>query len=262
MKHKRHIARKRFGQHFLTDQVILQHLVDRFAPRPDQLIVEIGPGRGALTRALLEQVPRLIAVELDRDLVNELKQHYAPNRLQVVQSDILRFDLRSCLVPGKEKQKIRLIGNLPYNISTPLIFHLLPFHDAIEDMVFMVQKEVAVRLTATPGSKNYGRLSIMTGLDLDCQTLFDVPPQAFTPPPKVHSTVIRLTPKKQRPDRVNREVLNRIVTTAFAQRRKTIRNALQPVLSEDRLTAAGIDPDKRAENLSIEQYIALSNLSR
>ena len=235
-----------------------------------QLILEIGPGTGALTKRLLERVKHLTAVEFDRDLVAKLGRKYDASRLTVIESDILNFNIES-LLPNQidkptlwQRNQVRLIGNLPYNISTPLLFHLLKSVVHIHDMVFMLQREVAQRLSATPASKAYGRLSVMVALELDCQCLFDVPPTAFNPPPKVESTVLRLTPKPA--SRVLSKVIhdrarfNEIVKLAFSQRRKTLRNSLQQQVSLDQFEAAQIDCTQRAENLTVEQFIRLSNV--
>jgi len=253
-----HRPRKRFGQHFLIDQQILQRIASSFAPQATQNLVEIGPGLGALTDALLERVEHVTVIELDRDLATMLKQRFDSNQLTIQQMDIL-----SCRLEDLERiypdQKFRLVGNLPYNISTPLIFHLLQQIELIEDMLFMLQKEVAIRLAAKPGGKHYGRLTVMTALQLDATCLFDVPATAFDPPPKVESTVIRLKPKKQRMD-FHQAQVNQLVTAAFAQRRKTLRNALSKLVTIKQIEAAGIDPGARAETVSPEGFVKLSDV--
>jgi len=253
------VPRKRFGQHFLIDQSVLQRIVDVVSLQENQIVVEIGPGTGLLTDALLQRVSSLIAIEIDRDLVNRLIKKYPENQLTVVQADILQFDFLSLIAHHKQKEKLILVGNLPYNISTPLIFHLIKFVDIIYYMVFMVQKETALRLSASPGSKHYGRLSVMTALDLECKLLFDVPPKAFNPPPKVYSTAIKITPRLLfNTGTINRKRVNQIVLSAFAQRRKTIRNSLKSLFKEEQIASLGIDPGQRAENLSVWEFIHLS----
>ena len=231
-----------------------------FHPKENQLIIEIGPGLGALTHPLLDLISKLHVVELDRDLAAKLADTYPPQRLMIYQQDILSFALNS-VERAYPHQQVRLIGNLPYNISTPLIFHLLEQLDQIEDMLFMVQSEVAQRLAATPGHKNYGRLSVMTSLKLDCQNLIEVPPQSFTPPPKVNSSVIKLTPKTDPVLPVCLEHFQKVVTAAFAQRRKTLRNSLNKVISKQNFDDAEINQSLRAENLTTLDFIKLSDLS-
>ncbi|WP_424947179.1 16S rRNA (adenine(1518)-N(6)/adenine(1519)-N(6))-dimethyltransferase RsmA [Candidatus Spongiihabitans sp.] len=271
--------RKRFGQHFLTDENVLERIVNVFHPADNELVLEIGPGSGALTERLLDRIGHLTVVELDRDLAATLSEKYDSDRLTLFQSDILNFEIASVFncseltgnVPpvisddlkNETSNKVRIIGNLPYNISTPLLFHLLKSVEHIQDMLFMLQKEVAQRLSAAPGSKIYGRLSVMAALELDCQCLFDVPPQAFDPPPEVESTVIRLTPtplsraaSRHVRDRIR---LNEIVKLAFSQRRKTLRNSLQSIISAQQFKNARVDSSRRAENLTVNQFIQLSN---
>ena len=271
--------RKRFGQHFLTDENVLERIVNVFHPADNELVLEIGPGSGALTERLLERIGHLTVVELDRDLAATLSEKYNSDRLTLFQADILNFEIASvfnCSEPAgnalpvisddlknETSNKVRIIGNLPYNISTPLLFHLLKSVEHIQDMLFMLQKEVAQRLSAAPGSKIYGRLSVMAALELDCQCLFDVPPQAFDPPPEVESTVIRLTPtplsraaSRHVHDRIR---LNEIVKLAFSQRRKTLRNSLRQLVSDTQFKNARVDSSRRAENLTVNQFIQLSN---
>lgn len=261
--------RKRFGQHFLTDPSFRHRLVSAFGHGDGGQILEIGPGRGALTDLLVadapaatvaaEKVAHVTVVELDRDLAQQLQRRYPPERVTVIQADILRFNLADAIPAGAPSARLRLIGNLPYNISTPLIFHLLGQVAHIQDMLFTLQKEVALRLAARPGDKNYGRLSVMTALDLDCEALFDIPPHAFDPPPKVDSTALRLTPKKRPLTARNRPVFNAVVAAAFGQRRKTLRNSLAALAQREHFARASIDPSLRAEALSVEQYIALAD---
>ncbi len=259
-----HIPRKRFGQHFLVDQNILNKIVNVFTPKEGQYIVEIGPGTGALTEKLLDKITTLTAVELDKDLIDHLQAKFGQNEtrsFEVIESDILKFDFSSLFKTGVQNQKLRIIGNLPYNISTPLIFYLLEHIDIIEDMVFMLQKEVAMRLSAVPGNKHYGRLTIMSGIDFHCEPLFEVPPTAFNPPPKVDSTVIRMWPRDDHFQINCRESLSKIVTAAFSQRRKTIKNSLKHLVTDKQFKMASIDTSQRAENLRVEDFIALSNIS-
>ena len=266
MTDRQHRPRKRFGQHFLTDHTILNRLVAAFGPADGRQIVEIGPGRGALTDLLAaenvvaENAPPITVIELDRDLAKMLERRYPPQRVKVIQSDVLDFKLRDALAANNPAGRLRVIGNLPYNISTPLIFHLLEQVEHIHDMLFMLQKEVALRLAADPGNKNYGRLSVMAGGELDCELLFEVPPEAFDPPPKIDSTVLRLTPKKQPLRASNQRGFAAIVAAAFGQRRKTLRNSLKALVQPEHFAHANIDPSLRAEALSVEQYVTLSDV--
>ncbi len=250
-----HRPRKRFGQHFLTDPGVIGAIVNAIAPRADETLVEIGPGPGAITVPLAKRVQALHAIELDRDLAARLRTQFAGHdNVTIHEADALAFDLRSL------GERLRVVGNLPYNISTPLLFWLLEQRDVIVDMHFMLQKEVVDRMAAGPGSKAYGRLSIMLGCYLDIEALFDVDAYAFEPPPEVTSSVVRLTPRPDDeidihdPDR-----LSRIVATAFSQRRKTLRNALKTVASEEDLAALQIDPGLRPENVAVEDWVALAN---
>lgn len=258
-RRKPHIARKRFGQHFLKDERVLQKIVSVFLPKEDQNIVEIGPGLGALTNVLLDRIDHLSAIELDRDLVKHLKQQYYADRISIYEMDVLQCDL-SKIERSNEAKALRLIGNLPYNISTPLIFHLLDQLDQIEDMLFMLQKEVALRLAAKPGNKHYGRLTVMTSLRADCECLIDVPPDAFDPPPKVESTVVQLKPKKSLQQDFDLDHLRKLVTAAFGQRRKTLRNALSSLVTIQQFKDAELDPSLRAESVSPDMFVRLSNI--
>ncbi len=259
-----HVPRKRFGQHFLHDQRVLDRIAAVAVAGSPPNLLEIGPGLGALTAELLARVPHLVAVELDRDLSAGLANRYPEGQLKLYQMDILRCELDTLERPDPGKP-FRVVGNLPYNISTPLIFHLLDQLQLIESMVFMVQKEVALRLTATPGSKAYGRLTVMAALDLDSTILFDVPPEAFDPPPRVESSVIQLLPRRVE-DResdgsgVPRNLVARLVTAAFAQRRKTLRNTLSGMVTAAQFDSVGIDPSLRAEALSPKDYLRLSSV--
>ena len=247
--------RKRFGQHFLTDRRVLAQLLMAFAPAREQRVLEIGPGRGALTGALAGRVAHLTAVEIDRDLAAQLRQKFSPQRVRVVQADILQFSLEDAAAGGQ----LRVIGNLPYNISTPLLFHLLSQAQLIRDMLFMLQREVALRLAAPPGGKNYGRLTVTAAVEADCELLFDVPASAFAPPPKVASTVVRITPKAQPARAREPKVFEEVVRAAFGQRRKTLRNALAQLAGPAHFARAGVDSSLRAEALAPAQFIALAD---
>jgi len=251
-----HVTKKRFGQHFLHDKNILSRIVEYVAAKPGERIVEIGPGEGALTLPLLRAAGSLTVIELDRDLIEPLRTRASGvGELTIVHRDVLEVDI-GALAAGAT---IRLVGNLPYNISTPILFHCLDHAAAIRDMHFMLQKEVVERMAAGPGSKTYGRLSVMLQLRCAVEPLFDVPPTAFTPPPKVDSAVVRLVPLS--PDRLPQvafDVIDRVVRAAFGQRRKTLSNALKGVADADDLAAAGIDPRLRAEQLAPATFVALA----
>lgn len=250
-----HRARKRFGQHFLTDPGVIDSILRAIHVTGDDVVVEIGPGQGAITRSLANSAGHLHAIELDRDLVARLRRQYEdqPN-VTIHEGDALSFDFASL---GAE---LRVVGNLPYNISTPLLFHLLNFRERILDMHFMLQKEVVDRMAASPGSKAYGRLGIMLGCHLNIEPLFDVDKSAFDPPPDVTSAVVRLDPLPPATfDIHDPAMLSTIVTAAFMMRRKTIRNALREYASDEDFAAADIDPGSRAEQISIDKYIKLGN---
>jgi len=249
-------ARKRFGQHFLHDKTIIESILRAIDPIPGENIIEIGPGRGALTYPLLQRCKTLITIELDRDLVPILEEQGSRfGRLEVINADILEFELSS--IPYAAD--LRLVGNLPYNISTPLMFHLLESANVIRDMHFMVQKEVALRIVAGPGDPHYGRLSVMLQYQCDCQYLFDVAPGCFKPPPKVDSAVIRLVPFSQPLNDIGDfTVFSSLVQSAFGQRRKTISNSLKAMVDRETIIACGIDPGLRAENLAISDFAKLS----
>jgi 16S rRNA (adenine1518-N6/adenine1519-N6)-dimethyltransferase len=251
-----HIPRKRFGQHFLHERSVIERLLRAIDPREDQFLVEIGPGQGALTLPLLQRMHRLTAIELDRDLIPLLRQAAAPlGELTIVEADALSVDL-AALAAGR---RLRLVGNLPYNISTPLLFHALTYAHLIDDMHFMLQKEVVERMAAAPGSKTYGRLSVMLQARCTVEYLFGVAPGAFTPPPKVDSAIVRLTPMTQTGlTPASGAALERVVRAAFAQRRKTLRNALKTVADEAAMDVAGIDPQARAEDVAVSAYVALA----
>jgi 16S rRNA (adenine1518-N6/adenine1519-N6)-dimethyltransferase len=249
--------RRRFGQHFLTDPGVIEHLVAVIRPVAGQYMVEIGPGRGALTQPLLEVLGTLDVVEIDRELAAALVTALGPIAgLRVHRGDALRFDF-SRLAPAGGR--LRIVGNLPYNISTPLLFHLLAHSDAIQDMVFMLQREVAERIVAAPSSRDYGRLSVMLQYRCDATELFSVAPQAFRPEPQVHSTVIRLVPRPPPTPVGDHGLLERLVRQAFGQRRKTLRNALRGWIDEEGFRRAGIDPMLRPETLAVADFVRLAN---
>jgi 16S rRNA (adenine1518-N6/adenine1519-N6)-dimethyltransferase len=254
-----HFARKRFGQNFLTDEGVIRGIVAAFAPEPGQNVVEIGPGLGALTRELLAALGRLQVVELDRDLAAALPLRLLnEGELLVHQADALKFDFRQL---ARGPHDLRVIGNLPYNISTPILFHLLTQAEAIHDMTFMLQKEVVERMTALPGNGDYGRLSVMLQYRCEVEWLLDVPPEAFSPPPKVDSAVVRLRPyvtPRYKCDDEKR--LQSLLTAAFNQRRKTLRNALKGQGSAERIEAAGIDLSLRPEEVDVATWLRISNL--
>ena len=254
----RHRARKRFGQHFLTDPGVIDAIVRAISPGADDVIVEIGPGQGAITEPLARSAGHLHLVELDRDLVAQLRAKYdARDNITIHEADALQFDFSAL------GDRLRIVGNLPYNISTPLLFHLLRYRDRVIDMHFMLQKEVVERMAAQPGSKAYGRLGIMLGCHLHIESRVDVPPAAFAPPPEVNSAVVRLDPLPPGTFAIEDENgLSSLVAKAFMQRRKTLRNALCSEADIDDLEAVGIDPGLRPEQVSIEQYVALSNYLR
>ena len=256
-----HQPRKRFGQNFLHDPTVIQRIVDSVAPGPGQRLVEIGPGLGAITRPLLEAAGSLDVVELDRDLAPRLEAELsAHGALRVHQADALKFDFTRLAPPG---ERLRVVGNLPYNISTPLIFHLLKQSPVIEDMHFMLQKEVVDRLAAEPGSTDYGRLSVMVQYHCAVTPLFGIGPGAFRPPPRVHSAFVRLRPHAVPPVEAGDERrFSRLVSASFAHRRKTLRNNLRGLLDEEAIRHAGIDPGARAETLSLAEFAALSRACR
>jgi len=253
----KHVARKRFGQNFLTDKMVLQNIIDAIDPRQGEAMVEIGPGLAAMTALLLKQLGTMHVVELDRDLVARLEKSYPRDALTVHSADALKFDFGSIPVP--DGQKLRVVGNLPYNISSPLLFHLADFAHVIEDQHFMLQKEVVERMVAEPGSKVYGRLSVMLQWRYDMRLMFIVPPTAFDPPPQVESAIVRMVPVKQQLP-CDGKRLEAVVAKAFSQRRKVIRNCVAGMFTEAQLVEAGIDPSVRPEAVSLAQYVALANL--
>lgn len=287
----RHIPKKRFGQNFLSDRDIIASCVAAIRPEIDDLMVEIGPGLGALTQPLLGKLKHLHVVELDRDIVQWMQGHYAQDKITIHNVDALKFDFTALQAgPGlgiiatrQEKgsgtahaaqpeaddavsnaaasiKPIRVVGNLPYNISSPILFHLLGHLSHITDMHFMLQKEVVERMVAAPSTAAYGRLSVMLQYRLQMEYLFTVPPEAFEPPPKVESAFVRAVPHARLPYTARDEaLLAKIVTSAFGQRRKTLRNTLKGVLDDQGFTALGIDPQLRAENLPVAEFVAIAN---
>ena len=252
-----HKARKRFGQNFLHDQHIIDNILGSLNYQPEQHWVEIGPGQGALTEPLLQSGLQLDVVELDRDLVKFLGFKFEQySNLTIHSFDALKFDFSAL---AQTDEKLHILGNLPYNISTPLMFHLLENTPHISDMTFMLQKEVVDRICADPGSKKYGRLSIMMQYYCATEHLFDVPPESFNPAPKVMSSIVRLEPHAQPPVNVDSvKMLNTVVTTAFSQRRKTLRNSLKKLITEADIIALDINPTLRAETISLEDFAKLS----
>ena len=241
-----HIARKRFGQHFLADSAVIDAIVAAIAPRPGEALVEIGPGLGAMTQPLLERCGRLTVIELDRDLAAKLRRDA---RLD----DVLTVDFAA--LAERAGGKLRVVGNLPYNISSPILFHLLPVAERVLDQTFMLQKEVVARMAASPGGKDYGRLSVMLQWRYDIESLLDVPPEAFDPPPRVDSAVVRMQPLPQAAG-VDAALLGEIVTVAFSQRRKLLRHTLGRWL-EARGASGDFDLQRRAEEVPVAEYLAL-----
>lgn len=251
-----HRARKRFGQHFLTDPQVIRHILSAIDPRPEEIIVEIGPGQGALTGGLLAAGSELHLLEIDRDLAATLQHRIAPcPQASLHIGDALEMNLAELT----SQRNFRLVGNLPYNISTPVLFHALQWVEHITDMHFMLQKEVVERMASSPGSKAWGRLAIMCQIHCRVVPLFTVPPNAFSPVPRVHSSLVRLVPHAQPPVRLeNCPHFDQVVRQAFGQRRKTLRNSLRHLLDATQIEAAGIDPGLRPESLGIAEFAALS----
>jgi len=256
----KHFARKRFGQNFLHDPNVINRIITTIDPNPDQHLVEIGPGLGALTRELLPIVHAMDAIELDRDLVPKLEHACASlGKLTVHSADALKFDFSQLV---KHDEKLRIIGNLPYNISTPLMFHLFDQMQVIEDMHFMLQKEVVDRIVSSPGSNSYGRLSVMVQYYCKPMKLFAIGAGAFNPQPKVESAIVRLLPyDKQVFKAKDEKAFARLVNQAFSKRRKTIRNCMKDTLSTEQLENLGIDSGLRPEMLSLEQFVLMSNMA-
>ena len=254
----KHIPRKRFGQNFLTDDVVLHDIIRSIAPAADDAMVEIGPGLAAMTALLLEELRHLHVVELDRDLVERLKKRFSAERLTVHSADALKFDFASIPVP--EGRKLRVVGNLPYNISSPLLFHLAEIAPQVQDQHFMLQKEVVERMVAEPGGKAFGRLSVMLQWRYHMELLFVVPPTAFDPPPQVDSAIVRMLPLKT-PPALDPALLGALVTSAFSQRRKLLRHSLGHWLAE-RGYAGHFDLQRRAEEVPVAEYLALAALAK
>lgn len=255
-----HIARKRFGQNFLTDPFVVEDIVTTIAPEKEQALVEIGPGLAALTIPMTQQVDHLTVIEIDRDLAARLANNSKlKDKIRVIEQDAMKVDFGK--LANEAGQPLRIFGNLPYNISTPLMFYLFKFTTAIADMHFTLQKEVVSRLIAAPNSKAYGRLSVMAQYYCQIMSVLDVPPSAFRPVPKVDSAVVCLTPYRSTPYPVRDvAILRQITTRAFNQRRKTIHNSLGQLFTDAQFGKLGIDTTARAENLSVAQYVDLANL--
>ena len=248
----KHIPRKRFGQHFLADRLIIEAIVDAIAPLPGQAMVEIGPGLAALTQPLVERLGHLTVIELDRDLAVRLREH---PQLTVIESDVLKVDFAQ-LAQAQAATKLRVVGNLPYNISTPILFHLLDFVDVIEDQHFMLQKEVIDRMVASPCTSDYGRLSVMLQWRYAMENVLFVPPESFVPPPRVNSAVVRMVPREN-PAAVDVKLLSEIVQVAFSQRRKLMRHTLGQWL-EEKSFSGQFDVKRRAEEVPVVEYLALA----
>ncbi len=251
---KGHVARKRFGQNFLVNRGIISAIVSTIDPQRSDSVVEIGPGLGAITRPLLDRLERLHVVEIDRDLIARLRKEYPPERMTIHEGDALAFDFASI---GTD---LRLVGNLPYNISTPLLFHLAEYVGIVRDMHFMLQKEVVERMVAIPGESDFSRISVMLQYRFHLEWLIDVPPESFDPPPKVQSAVVRLIPRKvSELKATSQEKLSQVVQTAFSQRRKMLRNTLKGTLSDAGFAELGIDPTRRAEDIPVDDYVRIAN---
>ncbi len=258
-QHMGHQARKRFGQNFLHDDNVIRNIVKSIRPKVGENIVEIGPGMGAITEQLLDATEGFLnVVELDRDLIPGLKvKFFNQPGFKVHEADALQFDFEQLKT---DERPLRIVGNLPYNISTPLIFHLLSYAGTVKDMHFMLQKEVVQRMAAGPGENNYGRLSIMAQYFCDVQHLFDVGPESFHPAPKVDSAIVRLVPYQTLPHPVkDHRTLENVVRTSFSMRRKTLRNNLKKVISSEQLEILGIDPSLRPERLGLAEFVAISD---
>ena len=247
----KHLARKRFGQHFLTDGAVIDAIVDAIAPQPGEALVEIGPGLGAMTDPLVARCGRLTVIELDRDLAHRLRQR---SELDVIESDVLRVDFGA--LANALGQRLRVVGNLPYNISTPILFHLLASSEQVIDQHFMLQREVVDRMAAAPGNKDFGRLSVMLQWRYDIESVLDVPPQAFDPPPRVDSAVVRMRPLPAASG-VDARLLEELVRVAFSQRRKLLRHTLGRWL-EGRNFGGAFDVQRRAEEVPVSEYLALA----
>jgi 16S rRNA (adenine1518-N6/adenine1519-N6)-dimethyltransferase len=250
----KHVAKKRFGQNFLTDQSVINSLVQAISPNTTDLMVEIGPGLGALTKPLLQKLNQLHVVEVDRDIIAWMEKEYQATNIQIHQADALKFDFTSL------GHQLRVTGNLPYNISTPILFHLLDNITHIQDMHFMLQKEVVERMVAAPSTPAYGRLSVMLQYKLQMEYLITVPPESFDPAPKVESAFVRCLPHTTKPFTAKDEALfAKIVLAGFSQRRKTLRNTLKGLLDDNGFNALAIDPILRAENLHVQDFVSIAN---
>jgi 16S rRNA (adenine1518-N6/adenine1519-N6)-dimethyltransferase len=249
----KHIPRKRFGQHFLTDKGMLADIVDAIAPQVADYMVEIGPGLGAMTYPLLAQLDHLTVIELDRDLAVRLRQN---SKITVIESDVLKVDFLALAEVAKPRL-IRVVGNLPYNISTPILFHLLDAAHVVQDQHFMLQKEVIDRMVAKPSTSDYGRLSVMLQWRYEMQSLFNVPPECFDPPPRVMSAIVRMIPR-QAPAKVDVALLSEVVKVAFSQRRKLLRHSLGKWLEEKQF-GGDFDLQRRAEEVPVSEYLQLSS---
>lgn len=258
MSDYQHRARKRFGQNFLHDAGVIHRILRAIHAKPGERLVEIGPGQGALTEGLLDSGAQLDVVELDLDLIPILQAKFAGREnFNLNQGDALKFDFSRL---SQEPASLRIVGNLPYNISTPILFHLAEYADRVKDMTFMLQKEVVMRMVAEPGTEEYGRLSVMLQYRFRMGRMFDVPPGAFRPAPKVMSSIVRMAPlPKDQLGAQDETLLGKIVTAAFGQRRKTLKNTLRDYMGDADFAALGIDPSLRGEKLSVEQFVAIAN---
>lgn len=252
------IPRKRFGQHFLCDQGVVQRIVSALAPQPTDHLIEIGPGQGALTLPVLKHTRQLEAIELDRDLIVSLQERCRQaGTLTLHEGDVLDVDFAAL---KQDARLLRVFGNLPYNISTPLIFHLLSYHHVIHDMLFMLQREVAHRLAAAPGTSDYSRLSVMVQYDCQVSLLFDVPPSAFFPPPQVHSSIVRLMPYASPPYHAkDKDVFAALVKQAFSMRRKTLRNSLKNLVSDAVWAQVSVASERRPDTVSVAEFVEIAN---
>jgi len=252
-----HLARKRFGQNFLSDPNIIRKIIEAIRPAEGDRMVEIGPGLGAMTEPLMARLPHLHVVEIDRDLIARLKEAHSPETLTIHEGDALKFDFGSLVADGAP---LRVVGNLPYNISTPILFHLADYAEKVKDMTFMLQKEVVMRMVAEPGTEEYGRLSVMLQYRFSMGRVFDVPPGAFRPAPKVMSSIVRMVPRPVAEcTATDYALLGRIVTAAFGQRRKTLRNTLRDFLDEGDFAALDLDPGLRGEKLDVDTFVRIAN---
>ena len=257
---KGHIPRKRFGQNFLVAQAVIDRIVAAIAPRAGDRLVEIGPGLGALTAPLAERLGHLDVVEIDRDLIARLRQRFLPERLTIHEGDALKFDFAGLAAGAGSQPGLRVVGNLPYNISTPLLFHLARYAPLLRDMHFMLQREVVMRMVAPPGNGDYGRLSVMLQYRFEMERLFDVPAEAFDPAPKVDSAIVRMIPRPAAALAAADEALfARVVAAAFGQRRKMLRNTLRGLIDAAPLERLGISPGARAEELAVADFVRIAN---